>query len=206
MKHLIIDAETMSTREFAMVLELSAVIVDQLDSRPILQLPTFRVKFKASAQTNRHVDPNTVAWWKQQDPAVQQAVLRPSAEDVDPEEGLEAFVRWLEQNKFDKRYDLVWQRGDRDWAWIHSLLLDCGWTDDQKFLPIAWNRIRDLRTAVDVSGISSKINGYPDNVEELKSRIPGFKKHDSLCDVLLEVLILREAGVLSSPEECAPVL
>src|SRR5690606_15176238 len=125
----------------------------------------------------RKIDPDTVKWWSNQPTAVQQHVFVPKDTDLPADEAMSAFDSWLTENKFVKKRDTIWQRGTQDFLWLTSLFMSCGWIFSQ--VPLAWFRVRDLRTVVDVLGMSSKLNGYPDNVDELRAMIPGYKQHDS---------------------------
>lgn len=197
MRHVVIDLETLSTKEDAIILQVSAGLYNTDDREKDLfeAIDFVNYKLNAKLQTKRIVDKDTLDWWKGQPEDVKRCSFYPHPEDLDPVEAMDAFALWLQSHGFDKRNDMIWQRGDRDSAWLTSLLYDCGWTT-QKNLPYNWWRVRDLRTAVDVLGMSSKLNGYPDNVEALQAAIPGYRHHDAASDVKLEFAILRECGIL----------
>ena len=202
MKHLIIDCETLGTPDNSVVLEFTAGLVDASKSTEPdvlfsdnLKIISYKLDVAPQAAVGRLVDKGTLEWWKSQPPELRKKVLVPNpAIDRNPEGALDGFADWLRENKFDKRRDYVWQRGSKDSDWLTSLMLDFGYKADN--LPIMWWRVRELRTAVDVLGISSKLNGYPDEVDELRAMIPGYTQHDSRSDVMLEALILKRAGLI----------
>lgn len=202
MKNLLYDVETLATHEDAVLLQFTALMYngdgnEETAEEFINNCAIFDVKLDVNdqAKRGRRIDAETVDWWGSQPSAVQKEVLLPNpAVDLPLDEAMSRFETWLQEQKFDKKNDTIWQRGDRDTAWIISAFMTAGWVPQQ--LPLAWFRVRDLRTAVDVMGASSKLNGYPDNVDELKALIPGFQKHNSKSDIILEAFILRQLGVL----------
>lgn len=202
MKHLLIDVETLGIHEESVVLQFTGLMYNKPETEEetieefISNFSMIDLKLSVVDQRRlgRKIDPDTVKWWSNQPTAVQQHVFIPREDDLPADEAMTRFDDWLRQNKFNKKQDTIWQRGTKDTDWLSSLFMTCGWIFDQ--IPLGWYRVRDLRTAVDVLGQSSKLNGYPDNVDELRQMIPGYKQHDSKSDILLEALILRQAGVL----------
>ena len=201
MKNLLYDVETLATHEDAVLLQFTALMYngdgnEETAEQFIENCAIFDVKLDVTdqAKLGRKIDRDTVDWWQSQPSAVQAEVLIPSKNDVPLEVAMTSFECWLKDQKFNKKTDTIWQRGDRDTAWLISAFMTAGWIPAS--LPLAWYRVRDLRTAVDVMGASSKLNGYPDNVAELQAMIPGFQKHNSKYDIILEAFILRQLGVL----------
>jgi hypothetical protein len=196
MNHLIIDVETLATHQDAVILQLTAAMHKTANKETLLQsldIKNYKLQAKVQTEYGRKVDPETVKWWREQHIDVQRQAFIPSAIDLDPEVALTDFADWLKSHKFNKYEDFIWQRGSMDTDWIVSLFQSCGWAWKQ--VPLPYHRVRDIRTTVDVLGMSSKLNGYPDNVEELRAQIEGYKQHDARSDVMLEVLTLRDAGI-----------
>jgi hypothetical protein len=202
MKHLLIDVETLGIHEDSVILQFTGMIYNTqpepedtiqqfLDNCSMIDL---KLSVEDQHRFGRKIDPDTVKWWSNQPTSVQQHVFIPNENDLPADEAMSQFESWLKENKFNKKRDTIWQRGTQDILWISSLFMSCGWIFDQ--IPIAWYRVRDLRTAVDVLGQSTKLNGYPDNTDELRALVPNYKQHDSKSDIMLEALILRQAGVL----------
>jgi len=201
MKHLLIDVETLGIHEDSVVLQFTALMykgagdeesIDAfLGNCDILDL---KLSVEDQRRYGRKIDKDTVQWWSNQPSAVQKHVFVPSKDDLPLDEAMTRLETWLKDQKFNKRSDTIWQRGDRDTNWLSSCFMSAGWIFDQ--IPLGWFRVRDLRTAVDVLGASSKLNGYPDNVDELRAMIPGYQQHDSRSDIILESVILRQLGVL----------
>lgn len=196
MKHLIIDVETLGVAETSVILQIAAAIHDTVNKETMfesLKFRTWKIQAKQQVEFGRTVAQDTLTWWKTQPLEVQKLALIPSEADVDPEVACEELAEWLTECKFTTR-DMIWQRGSKDQDWISSLMMDCGWMDSK--LPLKFYRVRDIRTCVDVLGHSEKLNGYPDNLEELRALVPGYKQHDALSDIKLELLILRQCGIL----------
>lgn len=202
MKQLLIDVETLGIHEEAIVLQFTAMmytpsdqteesIEEFINNCSILDL---KLSVEDQRRLGRKIDQSTVKWWSEQPTSVQQHVFIPKPDDLTVDEAMNQFDQWLSELKFNKKRDTIWQRGSKDADWLTSLFMTAGWVFEQ--VPIAWYRVRDLRTAVDVLGQSTKLNGYPDNVDDLRAMIPDYKQHDSKSDIILEALILRQAGVL----------
>jgi hypothetical protein len=202
MKHLIIDVETMGIHEESVILQWTAALYDTKDQGDdpdalLEHVKIFDIKLNAKLQVEygRKVDQDALKFWKSQPHEVQLQSLIPNAEkDVDPEIACQMFEDWLKENGFNKKTDMVWQRGTQDILWLTSIFQSCGWIFEK--LPFAWYRVRDIRTAVDVLGLSTKLNGYPDCTEDLRSMVPNYKQHDARSDVLFECCVLRLAGII----------
>jgi hypothetical protein len=197
MKHVIIDVETLGVAEKSIILQIAAAIHDTANKDTFLESLKFKnwkLQARPQAQHGRVVCEDTLKWWKTQPHEVQVQAFIPNKNDIDPEIACQELEDWLLENGFDKRKDFIWQRGSKDQDWICSLMMDCGWIGWK--LPLSFHRVRDIRTCVDVLGHSEKLNGYPDNTEELRAQIPGYKQHDAESDIKLELLILRQCGIL----------
>lgn len=197
MQHLIIDVETMGIAEDSVILQISAALHNTENKEQMfekLQFRNWKLQAKPQTQFGRKVDADTLKWWKDQPHEVQLKSLIPSKDDVDPEVAIQELEDWLKENGFNKKTDVIWQRGSKDQDWICSLASNCGWIAQQ--MPISYHRVRDIRTCVDVLGWSTKLNGYPDNADELRAQVPGYKQHDAESDIKLELLILRQCEIL----------
>lgn len=202
MNHLLIDVETLSTHQDAIILQFTGLMY-KARAEPEETIEEFmgncsfldlKLSVVDQRRLGRRMDQDTMKWWSNQPTAVQQHVFIPKPDDLTADDATSAFDAWLRENGYNKKRDTIWQRGTLDSDWLTSLFMSCGYIADQ--VPLAWFRVRDIRTAVDVLGQSTKLNGYPDNVDELRAMIPGYKQHDSKSDITLEALILRQAGVL----------
>jgi hypothetical protein len=195
MKTLIIDLETLGIVQQAVILQITAGLVDSVTGETHM----FNAKLDIAQQVSdgRVVDADTLRWWEGQSEEAKVLAYYPNKElDLAPSEALDALAEFLVLYGFNPKAGFVWQRGDRDSAWLTDLFLSNGWLMDK--IPYKWWKVRDIRTAVDVLGHSTRPNGYPDNRDELQAQIPDYKQHDAVSDVKLEVLILKQCGVLGT--------
>lgn len=192
MKHLIIDVETLGLDSRAVILQFVAALYDGATKET--KIAEWKLSVLSQKEYGRTIDVDTRVWWTQQNIEVQKASYLPSREDIEADVAMNEFATWLGDNGFDGRKDLIWQRGSMDHDWLSSLFSDCGWLVNKQ--PIRFFRVRDIRTAVDVLGYSEKLNGYPDNTDELKASIPNYKQHDARSDVMFEIAVLQHIGLL----------
>lgn len=196
MKHLIVDVETLGIHEDSVVLQVTAAMYDPDRKGELfdkVEIKNWKLNAKLQARS-RKVDKDTLKFWEEQPKEVQKAALIPHSDDVEPEVFCDEMADWIRSFKYEKKSDMFWQRGTKDSDWLTSLFMMNGWEFGQ--MPWSWGRIRDIRTCVDVLGMSTKLNGYPDNIDELRDMVPNYRRHDSESDVKLELLILYQAGIL----------
>lgn len=153
MQHILLDLETLGTRENAVVLSLGAVAFSLYEGEKndydAYILNGFYVKFSVEDQIKtwgRKTEPGTLAWWRDQGEEARK-VLKPSKDDVSMIDGLTMFNAWIKATpgyKFKDSY--VWSRGTYfDFPKIESMYdqagLECGFN--------TW-KIRDVRTYIDI--------------------------------------------------------
>lgn len=152
---------------------------------------------KEQKAIGRTTDPDTVTFWNNQDAKIRQLVMD-QARAVPVADAIDSIHRIV---NVDHPKAFVWQRGSKDADWINSLAVSAGLKQ-----PIAYYRVRDVRTAIDVCGLSSKMNGYVDDEhmrhydepvqQVLDGMIKAFGgKHHPTYDVVLDMAQLRVAGV-----------
>lgn len=196
---LIIDCETLGTNDDSVVLDCAVVAYDVLKDKdtPLAEfLPRarrFKLDVKEQLAAGRVTDPDTIAWWTKQDRAAQLAV-QPAPGDLSRQEFYDQFMEYTKEVGFYNTDGTVWQRGTLDSQWLDTIWASLGIKQFNR--PFMWWKVRDLRTAVDLSGASSKLNGYADDFWPTLSRTwPDFQKHNSVHDTVSEILSLRLAGV-----------
>ncbi len=144
---LMVDAETLSLKPNALVLQLGFVKAD-LDTGEILMLPTTLFPdYDSQVQRGAHIDLHTVHWWMQQDRAVQASVF--------PGENARAVARLDAQGLYDRMaefaegVDSVWAwRTPADMPWIRNV---CGGRSPWHFHKE--NDAPSLATALDPHGV-----------------------------------------------------
>lgn len=207
MKQLIFDIETLGNDSNCICLLASFLVYDlKGDSSVSLselrsRVKTFKLSIEDQKAYGRTSDPGTVNWWKEQLVFAPQlkAVLAPSKDDLTIEQFYEQLSAWLKQQGYDKDKDWAWQRGTLDIMVIDSMFKQTGLS--QKEYPIHWWKIRDLRTAIDITAFPDKLNGYTnDAYDKAPKVIEGFAKHDPVSDVLMEVMQLRDCGIFQYDE------
>jgi hypothetical protein len=198
--NLIFDVETMGIESNSILLDVSVLVYDIVGDRekPIADLmkssaKRFKLDVTEQKRKGRVIDPETLAWWQTQGPEVLKNI-HPLPTDLKADQFYAELCQFLNSFNYDKKVGLIWQRGTPDIHWVDSYFAMFGYQDSVR--PMNWRKVRDVRTAVDISGVSSRLNGYPDGFwEEIKDHIPNFNSHDSIHDVAKEVFCLRKAGI-----------
>ena len=182
----IMDIETLSVESTGIVLSAAILYFDTENKFTFEEYldKTCFVKFDVKEQKamGRHIDPDTVEWWKNQSKEAQKISLLPSENDVSAEMGIKKLQQYIRDNSKEKE-ELVWIRGSIDQMMMDSL---CRHTKMDKLFPY-W-AYRDVRTFIDFTKETAK-KGY--------CKIPGFdfskvKKHDPIHDVALDALMILE--------------
>jgi exodeoxyribonuclease VIII len=158
MKDLMIDFETLSLKENAVLLSIGACMFDPATGEIG---ETFYAAMDPRTQHHREIDASTVLWWLDQDDAARRKLtdavknvdlLEAGAIDPDSPEYeaasdnaalpinhvAMAFIAYVEQFGDDVR---CWSNGAVDHAWLNSIMTYCGLKNPIKF----WNQ-RDYRT------------------------------------------------------------
>ncbi len=207
-KHVILDLETLGTADNGLsnsaVVSMAAIVFDEdIEYDKLKRVPfervvdsTFYVKFALDTQKKgqrfeRTIDPKTVQWWSEQEPAVRSA-LKPSDEDEQLNVAMFKFKSFLNEKGCNPKTSKIYCRGQHfDIPILQNIMhgLDMSFHED---VSRYWNW-RDLRTALDelVGSDSFKL---PNAIESK------FIKHDARADVAHELFMLVFARALSSGE------
>jgi hypothetical protein len=153
------DVETLGVASDSVVLSMACIQFDPTTNPTYKELKesAFFVKFDAKDQVerlNRKIDKGTVTWWGKQCQNVKIKSLIPSPDDVTVVDGIVEFRAWVESKSDKKSY--VWARGNLDEIVLRSLEYQA--TGDKDNTVFAYNRWRDVRTAVDF--LTGNFNGY----------------------------------------------
>lgn len=196
LQHIILDTETLGTRENAVVLSIGAVAFSLIPNQPnnyedyILQ--GFYTKFSVKDQIKnygRKIEEGTVEWWKQQSSEAQM-VLKPSEDDYEMLAGLSRLNEWIKQlpgYKWNTSY--VWSRGTYfDFPKLESMYeqagLKCGYN--------SW-KIRDVRTMIDVL-TGDTWGKYNPRGGDPAGFVPHHALHDAAMDAYRMVEIFNDAA------------
>ena len=201
MKQLIMDIETLGNDSSCVILCASFLIYDMIEDQTThisdleKRVKTFKLSVDDQVAGGRTKSESTTQWWKEQLEIAPQlrSILARSPEDLTMVQLYSKLSAWLKEQGYNKKTDFAWQRGTLDIMVIDSLFNTAGYS--QKDFPIMWWKVRELRTAIDLL-VDTELNGYIKGIKERAPElIPGFTKHDSAHDILLEVVQLREIGL-----------
>lgn len=196
-----IDCETLGIGESSIVpmVCVSVLNSDMPLAKSLAWAPPTIVRLSVAEQKKlgRTTDPATVDFWRKQDPRIRDMVMD-QTKAVSIRDAMETIDRIV---NIDHPKAFVWQRGSKDADWINSVAVSAGLKQ-----PIAYYRVRDTRTAIDVCGLSSKMNGYVDDqaMRESNEPVQGVLdammqafggKHHPTFDVVQDMAQLRVAGV-----------
>lgn len=156
-KHLMVDMETMAVTPNAVVLSLGAVHFNPYGSGYSDKI-YFRVSIDDQDALGREVDPKTIEWWSQQDPAIMEEAFSPDNR-ISLVDAMDQF------HKFAWGCDRFWSHG----ATFDLVMLENIYRQLNKPLPWNYWQLRDTRTLFDL--------GFdPD--------MPTGSKHDALQDAI----------------------
>lgn len=203
--HLFIDAESLGSESDAILLDFSVVWYDiekNENTTPFElcqnQSKRFKLNMQEQKEAGRFIDrrpDGALNWWKEQSEEAKE-ILLPSDEDLTMNEFYSALCEYIDSIDYNKRQGTIWQRGTVDIQWMDSIFKrNLGLTQFQ--IPLNWWRVRDIRTAIDLSGKSPKFNGYPEGLEQaVQEQFPEFIAHDSIHDCVRDIIAMRIAGYL----------
>jgi hypothetical protein len=167
MTDVMIDLETYSTLPNAAILTLGAVKFNREDDcKKIEDMEVFYRKIDLDSNTNRHIDENTVEWWKKQSIEAKNEALGPGG--IKLKKALKEFSNWYGES------NCIWSHGDDfDTVIISDAMRNCNVEIPWKFY-----ETRDTRTLFDLA----KVYNY---------QLPQASKHHALYDCHRQI-----AGVL----------
>lgn len=202
MKQLIFDIETLGNDSHCIMLMASFLVYDLKADTPLNlnelrpRVKTFKLSIDDQQKHGRTTKADTLQWWKEQLAYAPQLkfVLAPSKDDITMQQFYDQLCEYLTKEGYDRKKDWAWQRGTLDIMVLDSIFHQIG--VPQSEYPIVYNKIRDLRTAIDLTAFPDKMNGYTnDAYEKAPTMIEGFAKHDPVSDILMEVMQLRQCGI-----------
>ena len=180
------DVETLGTESNSVLLSLACIYFDPKTKPTYQQLreSAFFVKFDVRDQVetyNRKIYSDAVKWWEKQSDIAKRESLLPSAVDRSMADGISLFHDWIKLMNDDKC--IVWTRGSLDDIILHSVERQL--KVDTLF---AYNRFRDVRTAIDI--FYNSTNGYCDvNHPEFMYERDVYK-HDPVDDCAFDIMML----------------
>lgn len=190
MKDLIIDFETLGTKDDSVVLSLGlAYFDDEIEyTWDSIQNNGICIKFQIKDQVlrGRKIYQDTLDWWKKQGEQARE-VLKPSDEDITLDELGPIMEEFFKEHGINASKATCWTRGKFD----HNLLQDIFQTTLNQKCPIPWWNVRDIRTCIDVLclGNTGKVPGFKPHPETIL--------HNALHDCFNDILQMQKAWNLS---------
>ena len=140
-----LDLETLSTRGHASIVVIAALKFNrESPSVSLSKMNSFYAKVCCDETLGLHVDPETVSWWRRQDPELQTEVFGTPREPL--KEALLRFSTWYGNSS------AIWSQGANfDIPILSEAYSRCGLQPPWRF----WTA-RDTRTLYELAGISSK--------------------------------------------------
>lgn len=182
-KILVFDIETLGTYSDSVIASAGIVFVDatRKQSYDDLIREGLFVKFNIEHQIknlHRKVDKDTIEWWNKQHKSIRDYSMKPSPDDLLPEQGIKLLQDYCSKHKSKT----IWTRGSLDQMAIDHLARQ---VDMELIMP--YNAYRDCRTAIDI--FTGSTNGY------CKVNYPGFEsynviKHNPCHDAAYDAMML----------------
>jgi len=199
MKNLIIDCETLGTKDNAIVPMFAALVTDdQLSMKDNLKnLIILHPRIEEQEMRGSVREAGTLQFWAQQSNDVRDLVMD-QTNSISLTECHDKFKKFLlEKGFYEDSAAFIWQRGSKDLEWLTNLF-PCN-----ADLKLNWWSIREIRTAIDVLGASKKQNGYmdADKVSDegtilLMKLNEKNKAHHPAYDVVRDFVFLRSLGLV----------
>jgi hypothetical protein len=174
MSDVMIDLETLSTKNNAIILTIGAVkfnINKELDKTKQLYM---RINLQSCKNLKMHTDRSTVKWWKEQSKEAQYEVFD-HPDRIDIKDALAALTDFIKDAR------TVWANSPNfDCVILENAFNKCKMTVPWKF----WN-LRDSRTVYALARLN--LTTFRKNIEDEKSA------HNALNDCIIQILALKES-------------
>lgn len=198
----VFDFESMGTGESAIILAMAMVAYSEKDvDTPLEELVKTKGGFwkydvREQVAMGRTTTADTMEWWKKQDPAVIEAVLKPSEDDLSIKLMPDHIDDFCAKHGYDGN-GFIWQRGNIDIMWHDNVMASLGVdVPDRSF---KWYKVRDARTAIDLLSTENRKYGQIMRAsgmqEKFDSQMPNFMAHHPLSDVAKDIFQFREVGL-----------
>lgn len=166
-----VDLETMSTRNHASILVIGAIKFDRNGQNSSLDnMETFykRIEIDSCKELGLDVDRDTMNWWSTQPDYIYEEAFK--KERVPLKRALSEFSRWF------RGCNLIWCQGANfDIPILSEAYARCDMKTPWKF----WN-VRDTRTVFDICNFKM-------------SDLPDFNKHHALYDCLRQIIGVQKS-------------
>jgi len=178
MKDLMIDIETLSTRQNACVMTIGAIKFDRhaKETRSLNEYKrcsnTFyeRITIESCKNLNLDIDEDTMKWWGSQSKTAQYEIF-------EHKDRVTIDVALKKLKEFARGCTHVWSQGSFDTVILEEVYKRCGIEKPWKF----WN-VRDTRTLFDLADVDLK-----------KIKVDGCEAHNALDDCYIQLVGVHHA-------------
>jgi hypothetical protein len=178
MTDIMVDLETLSVRNNAIILTIGAIKFDRNKILPksISDIPEEkmfykRIKISSCEKIGLHRDSETENWWKKQHPDAYKEAFGFETDRIDIKNALKDFSKWFGFSTY------IWGNGSIfDITILSEAYLRCN-------LPVPWKfyNVRDLRTILDVCDIRHEDNNT--------------NKHNALYDCFFQIKDIQKCFI-----------
>lgn len=168
MNHIMLDIETLDTKQSAVILSIGAIIFDPYNEASLeaTDTNTFFCAIDSKDQRNRTTSDDTVAWWALQE---QESILLNCYGTAKLPSVLTFFYSWIESVSEGNREIPIWCKGtDFDIA-----ILRHAYEQYNLQLPWKYYQVRDLRTLMKATGTkpatTAKHDALDDAIQQAKT-------------------------------------
>jgi hypothetical protein len=186
--HIMIDLETLGTDpDTAPIIQIGAVAFELAEDGPKDTVPFFRCHVNAASNLvhpfHREINPDTVAWWAETDPALLVQIMRGNGVPLAMALG-ELTIWALGLDSAERNVEGVWGNG----ATFDISMLEAAYRQEGMRVPWSFRVIRDVRTMAMIAGDNDRCwNGGRVTETERDG-----KKHDAVVDCLRQLRMVQQ--------------
>ncbi len=177
-KHVMLDLETMSSRNNAAIVQIGACVFNP-GTREVGDPLWINIRLGDCRARGFHVDPNTEKWWSQQDPLAIKRLMSEPRQDLP--DALDEFDEWYPKGA------VVWSHATFDAVITQNAYHELG-----RKQPWHFRDARDLRTLQSLFAFGGR--KIPDGVWDANRGLPHFAPDDAVHQAHIAILQIR--GVL----------
>jgi len=164
--HLMIDLETLATTPNAAILTIGACLFDPRGTDVHSKFYE-RIKLESQEDYGRTINEDTLQWWSQQDPQIQEDAFGEGVDRIDLRDAMKKLYT------FGLGTSNVWSHG----SVFDVVIIEDICRSFQQAVTWKFWEVRDTRTLFDLAGVSVRIEG----------------KHNALTDAVAQAKAVQES-------------